>query len=87
MKVRDITDVLERMSPPSAACDWDNVGLMAGDKDAGVSRVLVTLDVDEAAIDKAVSCGADMIVSHHPLIYRRRSNNSRRMGIPCHEKL
>ena len=42
MKVRDITDVLERMSPPSAACDWDNVGLMAGDKDAGVSRVLVT---------------------------------------------
>lgn len=69
MKVRDITDVLERMSPPSAACDWDNVGLMAGDKDAGVSRVLVTLDVDEAAIDKAVSCGADMIVSHHPLIF------------------
>ena len=56
MKVRDITDALERMSPPSAACDWDNVGLMAGDKDAGVSRVLVTLDVDEAAIDKAVSC-------------------------------
>ena len=69
MKVRDITDALERMSPPSAACDWDNVGLMAGDKDVGVSRVLVTLDVDEAAIDKAVSCGADMIVSHHPLIF------------------
>ena len=69
MKVRDIMDVLERMSPPSAACDWDNVGLMAGDREAEVSRVLVTLDVDEAAIDKAISCNADMIVSHHPLIF------------------
>lgn len=70
MTVKDIIDVLERLSPPDAACGWDNVGLMAGDSNAPVSKILVTLDVDEDAIDKAVECSADMIVSHHPLIFK-----------------
>lgn len=70
MTVKDIIDVLEKLSPPEAACSWDNVGLMAGDSNAQVSKVLVALDVDEDAIDKAAGCGADMIVSHHPLIFK-----------------
>lgn len=71
MRVNDIIDVLDRLSPQSAALDWDNVGLMEGDGDAVVKRILVTLDVDEASINKAVETGADMIVSHHPLIFNR----------------
>lgn len=70
MTVNDIIDILEKLSPPYAACSWDNVGLMTGDAKADVSKVLVTLDVDEDAIQKAVDNGADMIVSHHPLIFK-----------------
>lgn len=69
MKVNEVIGILEKLSPPAFACNWDNVGLMAGDRNAEVSRVLVTLDVDENAIQKALSCGADMIVSHHPLVF------------------
>lgn len=73
MIINDVIEYLEKLSPPAAACSWDNIGLMAGDRNREVSRILVTLDVDDDAVDKAIEINADMIVSHHPLIFGKIS--------------
>lgn len=69
MKAGEIAGLLEKFSPCKYACDWDNVGMHVGRKDNEINRILVTVDVDDAAISKAVEIGAGMIVSHHPLIF------------------
>lgn len=70
MKVRDIAGAIERIAPLSFKEEYDNPGLQTGFFDACVSKVLVCLDVTEAVIDEAISLGCNLIVSHHPLIYR-----------------
>lgn len=67
--VQDVMGCLEKLAPHALAQKWDNVGLMVGDKNAQVTKILTTLDVDEWVVAEAVKCGADMIVSHHPLIF------------------
>lgn len=74
MKCSEIIEILEQLSPKRFACDWDNVGLMVGNPDAQIHKVLVTLDGDDAAIDKAVETGADLIITHHPLIFGQLKN-------------
>lgn len=69
MKCKDIIDVLEELCPVSYALNWDNVGLLVGDMDSEVSRVLVSLDATDEVIKKAVSCNAQMILTHHPMIF------------------
>jgi len=69
-RVADIVGLINRISPPHLAEDWDNVGLQVGDTGAPVRRVLVCLDVEHAAIVEAERLGADLIVCHHPLIFR-----------------
>ncbi len=69
MKVNDIFSAIDADFPFSLAFDGDNVGLIVGDKDAEVKKILLTCDVDEAVVDEAVSCGANLIVSHHPLMF------------------
>ena len=49
---------------------WDNPGLMTGDREAHVHKILVALDIDDNVIDEAEKSGADMIITHHPLIFR-----------------
>lgn len=56
--------------PPADAADWDEVGLHVGDPADPVSGVLVTLDVTEQVLDEAVESGADLVVAHHPLLFR-----------------
>lgn len=73
MKISDVAIALEKLSPKSEALNWDNIGLMVGDFDSEVNKILVTLDVDEDAVEKAVLIGADLIVSHHPLIFGKIS--------------
>ncbi|MCD4829837.1 MAG: Nif3-like dinuclear metal center hexameric protein [Candidatus Cloacimonetes bacterium] len=77
MKIRDITTALERFAPLGLALEWDNVGLLLGDAGQEVERVLVTLDVTRAAVDKAVRTGCRLVVSHHPLFLKplARINN------------
>ena len=65
-----ITDVLEAWAPPRLAYDWDNVGLQIGTLDKPVSRVLVTLDVLENVADEAIVKKADLIIAHHPMLFR-----------------
>lgn len=69
-RVKDIAEVMDRWCPPEWAESWDNVGLLVGDPAAEVKRVLVTLDVTPAAAFEAAQKGAQMIVSHHPLIFK-----------------
>lgn len=69
MKIRDIYDALNELAPFDGACDWDNCGLMCGDMDSDVSRVLVTLDADMYALESAAANRCEAVISHHPLIF------------------
>ena len=69
MKVRDVIKVIEDFAPLSIQEKWDNSGLCIGSPDAEVTSVLIGLDCTPELVDEAVACGADMIVTHHPLIF------------------
>ena len=69
LKVRDIIEVIESFAPVSLQEGWDNSGLCIGSADAPVRSVLLGLDCTPELVDEAVACGADMIVTHHPLIF------------------
>ena len=71
MKVRELYDRLEARIPKSLSCVWDNDGLMCcPGSDAEVSKVLVALDVTGEVVEYAKKNGYDVILSHHPLIYK-----------------
>lgn len=71
MKVKEIVRALELVAPLPLQEDYDNAGLQVGLTEADVSGVLLCLDVTEAIVDEAVSKGCNLIVAHHPLIFRR----------------
>jgi dinuclear metal center YbgI/SA1388 family protein len=70
VRVQDIGGLVNRLYPQSLAENWDNVGLQLGDPIASVERVLVCLDAEEQVIRRAEEIGAQLVISHHPLIYR-----------------
>ncbi|PWD42171.1 Nif3-like dinuclear metal center hexameric protein [Gordonia paraffinivorans] len=65
-----VADVVERAYPPALAESWDAVGLVCGDRQERVERVLTCVDVTDAVVDAAIAGRADMIVAHHPLLMR-----------------
>lgn len=67
--VNDIATHIEKLSPTYLACEWDNVGLIIGNKSNYVNKILVTLDVDIDVVSEAVKNGCNLIVSHHPLMF------------------
>ena len=69
MRVGDVIRVIEEFAPLGIQEKWDNSGLCIGSPDDEVSSVLIGLDCTPELVDEAVSCGADMIVTHHPLIF------------------
>ena len=68
--VQEVIYLIEQLAPRSYAESWDNVGLMVGDRNAIVTGVLTTLDVTEEAISYAIEYNCNLIVSHHPLIFK-----------------
>ena len=70
MIIRDLVTELEKFSSPQLACTWDNVGLHIGDYDAEVKKILITVDVDDKAVETAISQNVDLIISHHPFFFR-----------------
>ncbi len=68
-KVCDILQALEAFAPPYMKEDWDNVGLLCGSRNAAVTKVLVALDPFEHVCKEASEWGAELIVTHHPLIF------------------
>ena len=69
LRVKDIVNRIEELAPPILAESWDNVGLMVGDFDQRVTTVFVCLDVTSDNVRRAIDSGADLIISHHPLIF------------------
>ncbi|MCM1307000.1 MAG: Nif3-like dinuclear metal center hexameric protein [Butyrivibrio sp.] len=69
MKAVEIAELLEKFSPSEYACEWDNPGMNVGRDENEVKKLLVCLDIDDAAVEYALKNGADMIVAHHPLIF------------------
>ena len=67
-KVADIVNIMKKLAPVELAEEWDNVGLLIGDSQREVHKILVMLDFDKQGLDEALEVSADMIVTHHPAI-------------------
>ena len=72
--VSDILNFVETLAPRSMKMDWDNVGLLCGSRSTPVTKVLVALDPFEHVCKEAADWGAEVIVTHHPLIFRPLPN-------------
>jgi dinuclear metal center YbgI/SA1388 family protein len=70
MRVGEVIDFLERLAPPVLAESWDNVGLLVGDRDAPVERVMTCLTVTGQTVVEAIEQGVQLVVTHHPLPFR-----------------
>ncbi len=71
VKIKEVIDALERFAPLPLQEDYDNAGLQVGLTETEVSGALLCLDVTEQVIDEAISLGCNLIVTHHPLIFRK----------------
>lgn len=70
MRCRDVKERLDRLAPPALACEWDNPGFQAGRADKEIRKVLVALDATDEVVEQAVREHADLLVTHHPLIFK-----------------
>lgn len=66
----DIFQEIERWAPRDLAYDWDNVGLQVGSFSRPVKKIMITLDVLETVVDEAIDKGVDLIIAHHPLLFK-----------------
>jgi dinuclear metal center YbgI/SA1388 family protein len=69
--VNDLVELLEELMPSSLAEDWDNVGLMVGRKGKTVKRILLALDLSKEVVEQAIAQKIDMIITHHPAIFKK----------------
>lgn len=67
--IRDITSFLHKKAPFETAEDWDNSGLLVGDSEAPVHTVYLSLDITDETVSGAVDAGAQLMISHHPVIF------------------
>lgn len=70
MLLQHVIDIIESVAPLSYQEEWDNSGLQVGNPSANVEAALLTIDVTESVVDEAVSRGCQLIISHHPLLFR-----------------
>ena len=70
VQVADVMRAMAARYPLATAEEWDSVGLVVGEVDAQVSRILFTVDVTPEVVDEAIASGAQMIIAHHPLLLR-----------------
>lgn len=73
-KVSDVYDYLRGIAPLELQMDFDNAGIQVGSLEQEVGEILVALDITNAVIDEALALGAQLIVSHHPLIFGGLNN-------------
>lgn len=83
--VQTLADAVNRLAPRHLAEEWDNPGLMIGNPASAVNKIVVSLDVLDETITQAVDVGAQMIVAHHPLIFRPIKNV--RLDLPLGKKI
>lgn len=79
MTINEIISYLESVAPPAYQESYDNAGLIIGDRETTITSALITLDITEAVIDEAIEVGCELIISHHPILFkgiRRLNGNS-----------
>lgn len=69
MKLNDFLSAMEVLAPAALACEWDNVGLIIGSEKSEIKKVLVALDCSITTAQEAIECGADLMLTHHPLFF------------------
>lgn len=68
--IQQIGHIVEQLAPKHLAESWDNVGLMVGQQKTAVTSILTALDVTDEVVEEAIAKGCNLIVSHHPLIFK-----------------
>jgi len=78
LRIRDIVSTIEQIAPVSYQESYDNSGLIVGDYSQEVSGVVICLDVIESVVEEAIQLGANMIIAHHPIVFKglKRFNGS-----------
>lgn len=74
MLIKEVASVLEKLAPVELAEEWDNVGLLIGSYDRDVTGILLSLDLSSAIVDEAQELRANLIITHHPPIFRPLQN-------------
>lgn len=69
MRAEKIAEIIEKYAPKKLAYDWDNVGILFGNGEKEVKKVLLTLDINEFTVKEAAENNCDMIISHHPIFF------------------
>lgn len=69
-KIKELISTLEKSVPLSFQESWDNSGLLVGDNSKNITSILLTVDVTEAVVDEAISKKSNLIISHHPIIFK-----------------
>lgn len=69
MLLKEIISIIHKHYPPQLAYEWDNSGLILGDPDRNINKLLLSLDVTPATLEEAIEARADCIISHHPFLF------------------
>lgn len=77
MKIKELTNYLERIAPLSYQESYDNAGLIVGNAEDEITKALISLDCTETVVDEAIAKGCDIIISHHPIVFKglKKFNN------------
>lgn len=80
--VNKIFKIIDQIAPFDTADSWDNVGLLVGNENQVVNRILIALDISEEVIQEAIEEGFDLIITHHPIIFNplKKITNDDRIG-------
>lgn len=70
MRCKELMEKLEALAPVSYACEWDNPGFLVGRADKEIRRIQVALDATDEQVDQAIGTGTDLLLTHHPLIFK-----------------
>ena len=70
MKIKEVTNYLESLVPLSSSESYDNCGLIVGNEEDEIQKVLISLDCIESTIDEAIEKGCNLIIAHHPIIFQ-----------------
>ena len=70
MKIRELTDYLHTIAPSYLQESYDNAGLIVGNENTEIQSVLICLDATEVIVDEAISLGSNLIIAHHPIIFK-----------------
>ncbi len=74
VKVKDISDFIDKIAPYDTKCEWDNCGILVGDKDKEVKKIGFALDLTTEVLADAIKNNVDLIVTHHPIIFRAQKS-------------